>query len=275
MTALLSLEQTIKQYNLMPQKQLGQNFLLDLGITRRIVKGSGDFSGCDVVEVGPGPGALTRALLESDAIKVYGIEFDQRCVLALENLKSHYPEKLSIVQGDALRIAPQSLTSNPIKIVANLPYNISTTLLTQWLDNLMGIESMTLMFQKEVADRIIASPGSKDYGRLSIIVQFMCETNRLFNLPPGAFTPAPKVDSSVVYFKPKTLTAEMQALKPYIEKVAKAAFSQRRKMIRSTLKDVVPVPELEALGIDPTLRAENLDLNQYIQMAHVLRNRRG
>lgn len=272
-TKLLSLEQTINQYNLAPQKKLGQNFLLDMQITRRIIQNSQKFSGCDVIEIGPGPGALTRAILETDANFIYAIEFDQRCVEALKQLEDIYPNRLKVIHADALKINLRALTNNPIKIVANLPYNISTALLTNWLGNLDSVESMTLMFQKEVADRINAIPGGKNYGRLSVICQYMCDISHLFDLPPHAFTPAPKVFSSVLYFKPKKLSDEAKDLKPFVERVTADAFCQKRKMIRTTLKNLFSMDELASLNIDPTLRAENLSLQNYTDLAKILSNR--
>ena len=255
----------IAAHDLRAKKALGQNFLLDMNITDKIVRQAGDLSGKTVFEIGPGPGGLTRSLIGSNATKIIAVEFDLRAVAALQNLTG---ERVEIVQGDALRVNYQSLAEEPRAIVANLPYNIATVLLTNWLKEMRekpgAYDSMTLMFQKEVAERIVAAPGSKTFGRLAVIAQWICECRICFDLPPSAFTPPPKVSSSVVYFMPKKLPDDAPDFRS-VEKVTAAAFGQRRKMIRTSLKDYAE--GLERLGIDPTLRAENLSVQDFINLA--------
>lgn len=259
------LRDVIAAHDLRAKKALGQNFLLDMNITDKIVRQAGDLSGKTVFEIGPGPGGLTRSLIGSNAAKIIAVEFDPRAVAALQNLTG---ERVEIVQGDALRVNYQSLAEGPRAIVANLPYNIATVLLTNWLKEMRekpgAYDSMTLMFQKEVAERIVAAPGSKTFGRLAVIAQWICECRICFDLPPSAFTPPPKVSSSVVYFMPKKLPDDAPDFRS-VEKVTAAAFGQRRKMIRTSLKDYAD--GLERLGIDPTLRAENLSVQDFINLA--------
>ena len=259
------LRDVIAAHDLRAKKALGQNFLLDMNITDKIVRQAGDLSGKTVFEIGPGPGGLTRSLIGSNATKIIAVEFDLRAVAALQNLTG---ERVEIVQGDALRVNYQSLAEGPRAIVANLPYNIATVLLTNWLKEMRekpgAYDSMTLMFQKEVAERIVAAPGSKTFGRLAVIAQWICECRICFDLPPSAFTPPPKVSSSVVHFVPKKLPDDAPDFRS-VEKVTAAAFGQRRKMIRTSLKDYAE--GLERLGIDPTLRAENLSVQDFINLA--------
>ncbi len=259
------LRDVIAAHDLRAKKALGQNFLLDMNITDKIVRQAGDLSGKTVFEIGPGPGGLTRSLIGSNATKIIAVEFDLRAVAALQNLTG---ERVEIVQGDALRVNYQSLAEEPRAIVANLPYNIATVLLTNWLKEMRekpgAYDSMTLMFQKEVAERIVAAPGSKTFGRLAVIAQWICECRICFDLPPSAFTPPPKVSSSVVHFVPKKLPDDAPDFRS-VEKVTAAAFGQRRKMIRTSLKDYAE--GLERLGIDPTLRAENLSVQDFINLA--------
>lgn len=259
------LKEVIEAHGLRAKKALGQNFLLDLNITDRIASQAGNLDGITVFEIGPGPGGLTRSLAKSDAKKIIAIEFDERAIGALQSLKS---ERVEIVQGDALRVNLLDLSPAPRVIVANLPYNIATPLLISWLkqmrENPDAFRSMTLMFQKEVAERIVAAPGSKTYGRLAILCQWLTDARICFDLPPSAFTPPPKVSSSVVHFTPKVLKADDPEFRS-IEKLTAAAFGQRRKMIRTTLKDYAA--QLEQLGIDPTLRAENLSVSDFINLA--------
>lgn len=270
---LTSLKETIVRHNLVATKKLGQNFLLNLDITRRIARIAGDVSDASVIEIGPGPGGLTRGLLEQAPKKLIVIERDNRCMPIMEELQEAYPGKLEIIQADALTVKLQDLTSDPIKVVANLPYNIATVLLINWLHDLHRIRSMTLMFQKEVALRLIAKPRTKDYGRLSVITQFLTTAQKVMDLPPGAFSPPPKVTSSVVHLIPKELSAEDRALLPTLEKITHAAFGQRRKMIRGSLDGVVPMSILEELNIPGTARAEELTIAQFITMARSLYNR--
>ena len=262
------LRTVIEQYDLGAKKSLGQHFLLDLNITRKIARAGNVSAGDTVLEIGPGPGGLTRALLETGA-KVIAVERDTRCVAALGDLSSAYPNKLQIIEQDALALSYSNLqTDGQVKIIANLPYNISTELLMGWLKHGIDLWSiMVLMFQKEVGDRILAAPGSKTYGRLSVFSQATSIPSRAFDLPARAFTPPPKIDSSVVRFiPPKTPIDNIAAL----ERVTQAAFSQRRKMLRSSLKPVFgeTLPEtLMAAGIRETQRAEEVSVEQYIVLA--------
>ena len=272
---LPSLGQVVKEHGLLSNKKmskgLGQNFLLDPSITDRIAQASKPLVGFDVIEIGPGPGGLTRSLLKEGADHVYAIERDQNCVAALQPLVDASQGRLTLIQADALKVVPQTLVTSSIKIVANLPYNIGTQLLINWLKNLDGIQSLTLMFQREVALRIVANPGSSDYSRLSILCQYLCQTDRLFDLSPQSFTPPPKVFSSVVQLYPKGLSADEKNLLPYLEKVTMAAFGQRRKMIRKSLKLLFGEEKLEeallSLQVSPQERPENLTLDHYQQLA--------
>lgn len=266
--SLPPLREVIARHNLRAEKALGQNFLLDQNITDKIVRHCGDLAGKTVIEIGPGPGGLTRSLLRSDAHKVIAVEYDPRAVGALEDLKSVSGGRLDIVPADALKTDLTDLCLAPRVIVANLPYNIATPLLTGWLAQIHRdkdvYDEMILMFQKEVGERICAKPGSKAYGRLSVISQWLCDVKSLFDLPPAAFTPPPKVKSCVVRFVPKTLCAGAPDFSA-VEAVSAAAFGQRRKMIRSSLKDYGP--RIAALGLDPELRAENLRVEDFIALA--------
>lgn len=273
---LPSLRQTIKTHNLDAQKSLGQHFLLDMNITRKIARLATIKAEDKVLEIGPGPGGLTRALLEMGADLTI-IERDDRCMAILEELQHAWPKKLHIRNGDALRFDYQNYfpKETGYKIVSNLPYNISTELLVQWLllppENAKNSywQQMTLMFQKEVADRILAKPGSKAYGRLSILSQIASSPSRAYDLSPQAFTPPPKVDSTVVTFMPK------QSPFPHInvlEHITRNAFSQRRKMIRTTLQPVFGEDLQDTLSqadLKPTMRAEELTIENYMALAHI------
>jgi 16S rRNA (adenine1518-N6/adenine1519-N6)-dimethyltransferase len=269
---LPTLKETIEQYGLLARKSLGQNFLLNMDVVRKVSRAAGDLSASTVIEIGPGPGGLTRALLEAKAQKVIAIERDERCIEALQTLVQASHGRLQLVSGDALEVLPQSLAEGPLKIVANLPYNIGTVLLTNWLKNLSRIESLTLMFQKEVALRLVAKPNTTDYGRLSILTQWLTQAQRVFDLPPGAFSPPPKVTSSVVHLIPRQLSQEELALFPWLEKITKAAFGQRRKMLRSSLKGLLTQEQLEALSINPEQRAETLLIKDFINLACFLKS---
>lgn len=271
--ALPPLREVIAAHALSAQKALGQNFLLDLNITDKIVrtaqeKTSKNFEGVNVFEIGPGPGGLTRSLLKSKARKVTAIEFDFRAVEALKSLKEVAGDRLEIIQKDALETDLTGLSEGPRAIVANLPYNIATPLLVDWLKQIRSDESafqsMTLMFQKEVAQRIVAPSGGKAFGRLAVISQWLCGVHILFDLPPSAFTPPPKVTSSVVHFTPKDLAFDVPTFEN-VEQVTAAAFNQRRKMIRSSLKAYMEA--IESLGLDPQARAENLSVADFIAIA--------
>ncbi len=270
---LSPLREVIDAHDLRAQKSLGQNFLLDMNITDKIVREAmnrdgGDWVGVHAIEVGPGPGGLTRALLKTTVKDVTAVEFDERAVNALQGLKDAAAGDLNIVQADALKTDMLEITDAPRVIVANLPYNVATPLLIGWLRQIRlscsAYQCMALMFQKEVAERIVARSNTKAYGRLAVISQWLCDAHIMYDLPPHAFTPPPKVSSAVVFFKPKVLSDDAPFFN-VVERVTAAAFNQRRKMIRSSLKDYLPA--IEALGIDPTLRAENLTVQQYLDIA--------
>ncbi|PVH30313.1 16S rRNA (adenine(1518)-N(6)/adenine(1519)-N(6))-dimethyltransferase RsmA [Pararhodobacter oceanensis] len=265
------LRDVITKHGLRAKKALGQNFLLDLNLTARIARRAGDLAGSDIIEVGPGPGGLTRGLLAEGARKVLAIEKDSRCLPALEEIGAVYPGRLQVIDGDALEVDPLAHLTPPIKIVANLPYNVGTELLVRWLtpqDWPPFWSTLTLMFQKEVAQRITAQPGSKAYGRLAILAQWRCDAKIVLTLPPEAFSPAPKVESAVVH-----LTALPEPRFPAdaktLERVVAMAFNQRRKMLRASLRALDPQIEarLERLGIKPTARAEELTLEQFCTIA--------
>jgi 16S rRNA (adenine1518-N6/adenine1519-N6)-dimethyltransferase len=265
------LREVIARHGLAARKSLGQNFILDLNLTRRIARAAGRIDDCTVIEIGPGPGGLTRALLAEGARRVVAIERDKRAVAALGELAAVFPGRLEIVEGDALELDPAALTEPPRKIVANLPYNIATALLLRWLDHIGGYESLILMFQREVAERLSARPRKPAYGRLSVLVQWLTEPRILFDIPPSAFVPPPKVTSSVVSLIPRAEPLA-PASKPALERVTAAAFGQRRKMLRSSLKALgVPAePLLLAAGIPPTARAEELSIGQFCALARAL-----
>ena len=266
--ALPPLREVIARYRLSARKSLGQNFLLDLNLIDRIARAAGDIATTSIIEIGPGPGGLTRALLAKGAQSVIAVERDPRCVEALAELAGAYPDRLRIVEGDALDIDAASLAPAPRAIVANLPYNIATPLMFAWLGNIGAFTSLTLMLQREVAVRITAQPGSRDYGRLSIAAQWRCETRRLFDVPPTAFVPAPKVTSSIVRFvpRPEPLAPADAAT---LERVVAAAFGQRRKMLRASLRQLGVDAEglLADAGITPTLRAEDIDIEGFCSIA--------
>ncbi len=266
--SLAPLREVIARHRLRARRSLGQNFLLDPGLTDRIARAAGDLAGISVIEVGPGPGGLTRALLARGAREVVAIERDRRCVEALAELAAAYPGRLRVIAGDALASDAAGLAPPPRAIVANLPYNVATPLLLGWLGNATAYVGLTLMFQKEVALRIAAAPGNRNYGRLSIAAQWRCRTQRLFDIPPGAFVPPPKVTSTVIRLVPRArplAPAEPEAL----ERVVAAAFGQRRKMLRSSLKvlDLDAGALLAAAGIAPTARAEEIDVAGFCALA--------
>ncbi|MFW2543488.1 16S rRNA (adenine(1518)-N(6)/adenine(1519)-N(6))-dimethyltransferase RsmA [Primorskyibacter sp. 2E107] len=268
------LREVIATHELRAKKNLGQNFLLDLNLTSRIARVAGDLSQTDVIEVGPGPGGLTRGLLAEGARKVLAIEKDSRCLPALAQIGAAYPGRLEVIEGDALKIDPLAHLTPPIAICANLPYNVGTELLLRWLTPEVWPpfwQSLTLMFQKEVAERIVAQPGSKAYGRLAILTQWRAEARIALHLPPEAFTPPPKVSSAVIH-----LTALPEPRFPadlkVLERVVATAFNQRRKMLRSSLKGLTPAIEdhLTAAGIRPTDRAEQIPLEGFCALARSL-----
>ncbi len=267
------LRDVIARHDLRAKKSLGQNFLLDLNLTGRIARAAGPLAGMTVVEVGPGPGGLTRALLTEGAARVIAIERDERAVGALQEIAAHYPGRLDIVNDDALTFDPQPLLNGPARIVANLPYNIATTLLVGWLTTKAWppwYEMLVLMFQREVAERIVAAPGSKVYGRLSVLANWRCETKILFDVAPSAFVPAPKVTSSVIRLIPRA--QPLSANPDTIGRVTAAAFGQRRKMLRQSLRSLGgdPAPLLEAAGIQPTARAEEIPVAGFVALAQAL-----
>ena len=268
------LRETIAAHGLSARKSLGQNFLLDLNLTGRIARAAGPLDTCTVVEVGPGPGGLTRALLDEGAQRVVAVERDDRCIAALQELASHYPGKLEIIPGDAMKIDLGALVDGPTKIVANLPYNISTALLTGWLTSEPWppwFTSLTLMFQKEVAERITAPAGSKTYGRLSVLSAATTDAARLFDVNPSAFTPPPKVTSTVVQLVPREQVLLGTSV-ANLEKVTAAAFGQRRKMVRQSLKSLGVSPEalLDCAGLSPTMRAEEITPEGFCRLANCL-----
>jgi len=269
------LARVIAAHGLSARKSLGQNFLLDLNLTRRIARRAGDLSACDVLEVGPGPGGLTRALLMEGARKVVAVERDARCLPALAEVAQAYPGRLQVVDGDALEVDTARLLRAPYRIIANLPYNVGTPLLVGWLKAGAWRGDMALMFQKEVAERICAKPGSPHYGRLAVLSQAVCETHVAFTLPPGAFRPPPKVDSAVAVLRPLPLEAQFQELAA-LERVTAASFGQRRKMLRAGLKSLAKeagldvIEWIETAGLDPTSRPETVDQAGFRALASTL-----
>jgi 16S rRNA (adenine1518-N6/adenine1519-N6)-dimethyltransferase len=268
------LREVIRRHGLVARKSLGQNFLLDLNLTARIARAAGPLDGVSVVEVGPGPGGLTRALLAAGAAHVIAIERDRRCIEALREIAAHDPSRLTIIEGDALDIDPTPhFAGSPACIVANLPYNVATQLLVAWLSLEPWppwYESMTLMFQREVAERIVAGPGSKTYGRLSVLAGWRTQARILFDIAPTAFVPPPKVTSSLVRLEPRQ--APLPCDRRTLERVTQAAFGQRRKMLRQSLKALGgdPVRLLAAAGLDPTARAEDIPVDGFVGLARAL-----
>ncbi|WP_189047963.1 16S rRNA (adenine(1518)-N(6)/adenine(1519)-N(6))-dimethyltransferase RsmA [Aliidongia dinghuensis] len=270
-TPLPPLIEVIRRHGLDPKKQLGQNFLLDPRLTAKIARATGSLDGIHVVEIGPGPGGLTRALLDAGAAQVVAVERDDRCVAALGELVAAYPGRLSIRPADALKTDPASLVPAPRRIVANLPYNIATPLLIGWLRNITAYDALGLMFQKEVADRLTAAPRSKAYGRLSILTQWLCEADAVFDIPPGAFYPPPKITSTVVRLVPRRQPLA-EARFEDLERVTAAAFGQRRKMLRASLKTLGRDTDrlVATAGVTPTARAEELTVEEFCALARAL-----
>ena len=268
------LRQVIADHELSARKSLGQNFLLDLNLTAKIARQAGDLTQSDVLEIGPGPGGLTRGLLAEGACHVVAIEKDTRCLPALAEIAAAYPNRLTVLNADALQIDPLEHLTPPIRVAANLPYNLGTELLIRWLtppDWPPFWQSLTLMFQREVAERIVAQPGSKTYGRLALLAQWRAEARIVMSLPPEAFTPPPKVSSAVVHLN--ALPAPRYPADPAIlERVVAKAFNQRRKMLRAALKGLAPDIEdrLIAAGIKPTDRAETVHLEQFCALARLM-----
>ena len=269
--SLPALRDVLATHGLQPKKSLGQNFLLDLNLTAKIARQAGDLSGSDVLEIGPGPGGLTRGLLAEGARRVLAVEKDARCLPALAEISDAYPGQLQVINADALELDVLQYLNPPIRVVANLPYNVGTELLVRWLTPAQWPpywDSLTLMFQKEVAQRIVAQPGGKAYGRLAILAQWRCDAKIVMSLPPEAFSPPPKVHSAVVHLqaleKPK-----FEADAKVLSRVVAAAFNQRRKMLRSSLKGVSADIEAHLLsaGIKPTERAERVSLEGFCALA--------
>ena len=268
------LREVIRAHDLQARKQLGQNFLLDLNLTAKIARMAGDLSGADVLEIGPGPGGLTRGLLAEGARHVLAVEKDARCLPALAEIASAYPGRLTVIHGDALEVDVQAHLTAPIKVVANLPYNVGTELLIRWLTPEVWPpfwQSLTLMFQKEVAERIVAKPRGDHYGRLALLAQWRCEAKIAMVLPPEAFTPAPKVHSAVVHLT-RLDAPRYPADGKVLSRLTAMAFNQRRKMLRSSLKGWggdIEAKLLEA-GIPPTARAEEISLESFCALARVV-----
>ncbi|MCB8874078.1 16S rRNA (adenine(1518)-N(6)/adenine(1519)-N(6))-dimethyltransferase RsmA [Acidisoma silvae] len=263
------LKDVISRHSFRAKHALGQHFLLDLNLTARIASMAGDLTGRHVIEVGPGPGGLTRALLETPAETVTAIEIDPRGVAVAEELAEFYPGRLKVVSGDALKLRAADLTPAPRQVIANLPYNVGTPLLIGWLRDIRAYEQLVLMFQEEVAQRIAAAPDTDAYGRLSILAQWTCRTVLAMRLPPEAFTPPPKVWSAVVRMIPHEVQPE-PALFAAMEKVTQHAFGQRRKMLRASLKPLGGEALLRRAGIEPTRRAETLSVAEFDTLARLV-----
>ena len=270
------LRDVIRQHELMAKKSLGQNFLLDLNLTAKIARAGGSLEGVNVVEVGPGPGGLTRALLASGAKHVVAVERDERCLSALSEIAAHYPGRLTVHPGDALEADwPQLIKGldGPIRIAANLPYNIATPLLIGWLKTEPWppwFDAMILMFQKEVAQRIVATEADDAYGRLGVLTGWRSQAQIVFDVPPSAFVPAPKVTSSVVHLRPRA--APLPCTPAALERVTQAAFGQRRKMLRQSLKSLGGDLQaaLEMAGLRPEMRAEEVPVEGFVALARAL-----
>jgi 16S rRNA (adenine1518-N6/adenine1519-N6)-dimethyltransferase len=260
---MLPLKEVIRA--LRAKKSLGQNFLIDPNILQRIVTAASPLEGRTILEIGPGPGGLSREIIKHPCAAIILVEQDSRCLPYLEELKEHTQANFSLLNADATTLPLHTFGTAPRKVIANLPYNVSVPLLLAWLQHIDAFESLTLMFQKEVADRLMASPNTSVYGRLSVMCQAYAKVEKLFELPPGAFFPPPKVTSTLVQLTPRKLSKEI----PWkaLETVTKAAFSQRRKMLRSTLKGTVSLSCLETLDLSPTNRAEDLSVQNFIDLS--------
>jgi len=273
------LREVIRRHGLIAKKSLGQNFLLDLNLAARIARAAGTLAGITVVEIGSGPGGLTRALLALDAARVIAVERDERAIAALREIAEHYPGRVEIVAADALGFDPRPyLGSGPARIVANLPYNIATALLVSWVSTEPWppwYDTAVLMFQREVAERIVAAPGAKRYGRLSVLVQWRCEARILFDVNPSAFVPPPKVTSSLLRLVPRP--QPLSCDRGLLETVTQAAFGQRRKMLRQSLRalgaDVTAL--VTSATLDPTARAEDVSVAGFVSLARALAAQRG
>ncbi|SDW41209.1 dimethyladenosine transferase [Albimonas donghaensis] len=268
------LREVIAEHGLAAKKALGQNFLLDLNLTRRIARAAGPLEGVEVLEVGPGPGGLTRALLIEGAARVLAVERDPRCLPALAQITAAHDGRLEVIEGDALEAGAEARMRGPWRIVSNLPYYVGTELLVRWLEAEAwppGWDSLTLMFQREVADRIVAGPGSKTWGRLSVLAQWRCDARIAFEVPASAFTPPPKVTSAVVLLRPLA-EPRFPAPAAALRRVTAAAFGQRRKMLRQSLKQATPdaLGLCARAGVAETLRADDVDLAGFCALARAL-----
>ncbi|WCK02964.1 16S rRNA (adenine(1518)-N(6)/adenine(1519)-N(6))-dimethyltransferase RsmA [Agrobacterium tumefaciens] len=267
------LRDVIQRHGLDAKKSLGQNFLFDLNLTQKIARTAGPLDGVTVIEVGPGPGGLTRAILSLGAKKVIAVERDSRCLPVLAEIEAHYPGRLEVIEGDALKTDFEALVpaGEPVRIIANLPYNVGTQLLVNWLLPKAWPPfwlSMTLMFQKEVGQRIVAEEGDNHYGRLGVLAGWRTVSEMAFDVPPQAFSPPPKVTSTVVHLLPKDKPLPCDVAK--LERVTEAAFGQRRKMLRQSVKSLGGETLLEKAGIDPTRRAETLSVEEFVTLANCL-----
>jgi len=270
--SLPSIKETVLMHKLFPHKSKGQHFIYDSKITDRIASLSGDLTNSTIYEVGPGPGGLTRSLLNFGAKKIIAAEKDQRCVEALNKLAISYPQRLEILHDDALTIDENNILPKGSKIISNLPFNISTALFLKWLDKPNHWSSMTLMFQKEVAQRLSSKHGKKSYGRLSVITQWLCNVEILFNVKPGSFIPPPKVTSSVISIIPRN-SPLAPASRKFLEKIVGSSFNQRRKMLKSSLKSTGLNSDelLRISGVDPHSRADDISIEEYCALARALK----
>ena len=265
------LREVIEEHGLAAKKSLGQNFLLDLNLTSRIARQAGSFEGYDIVEVGPGPGGLTRALLAEGAERVIAIERDSRCLPALRQIADYYDGRLEVIEGDALEVDYSNIVSRKARIVANLPYNVATPLLTGWVGQESWppfYDSMTLMFQREVAQRICAGPDDKAFGRLGVLCGWRTHSHMAFDVSPKAFTPPPKVTSTIVHLEPNKAPLPCDVKK--LETITRTAFGQRRKMLRASLKSLGGEALLEKAGIVGTKRAEELEISDFVTLANLI-----
>jgi 16S rRNA (adenine1518-N6/adenine1519-N6)-dimethyltransferase len=274
------LREVVRTHGLMAKKSLGQNFLFDLNLTSRIARSAGPLEDATVIEVGPGPGGLTRAILAAGPKRVIAIERDKRCLPALAEISAHYPGRLDVIEADALQFDPRPMIGDgPVRIISNLPYNVGTALLTGWLTTEEWPpwwSSLTLMFQREVAERIVADENDpKDYGRLGVLCGWRTQARILFDVPPSAFVPPPKITSSIVHLTPRPDPQPCRI--GTLEAVTRAAFGQRRKMLRQSLKSITPEPSaiLAAAGLEETTRAENVPVAGYVALANALDRTRG
>ncbi len=266
----------IKEYSINPSKRLGQNFLIDDNISSKIIEYCGDLTDKVVLEIGAGMGALTKQLADSNAKLVFALEYDKKCIAALQELAKFYPEKLHIISANALKFDENTLAkNNKISLISNLPYNISTVLMFKWLKKIYLFDRLTLMFQKEVAERIVSKPNNKSYGILSVLIQYLCDTSILFNVSPKSFYPEPKVDSSVITVAPKKDIIERLKLYDQLKTVCETLFNQRRKMIRSSLKKLVNNTDdiLNKFHLEGTLRPENLSISDFVRLTQIIYNK--